>query len=81
MKDLQDLMSLITKCLEQNNSIHNNSQWFVSFSGHVNRLDVAYYQGGWELCTKHGRAGGDSCDVTLDEDGIQEAFWFITNRL
>ena len=82
MKNLQDLISLTAKCLEQSISTTNHAEWFISFSGHVNRLDITYHQGGWELSTKDGKQlGGDKCDVTLDESGIQEAYWFITNRL
>jgi len=80
MKNLQDLMSLTTKCLEQSINRHNSNEWFVSFSGHVNRLDISFYLGGWDLADGKGR-DKDRCDVYLDEAGIQEAYWFITNRL
>lgn len=80
MKNLQDLMSLTTKCLEQSINPDDTNEWFVSFSGHVNRLDISFYLGGWDLA-KGAPNNGDKCDVYLDEAGIQEAFWFITNRL
>lgn len=73
-------MSLTTKCLETTISDHNNNEWFISFSGHVNRLDISFYLGGWSL-SKGKCDGGDKCNVYLDEAGIQEAYWFITNRL
>ncbi len=73
-------MSLITKCLEISTNDYNSTEWFVSFSGHVNRLDITFYLGGWDL-DKSKSASGHNCNVYLDEAGIQEAYWFITNRL
>ena len=82
MKNLQDLMELTTKCLEQSISPSNSNEWFVSFSGHVNRLDISFYLGGWDLGNGKSKGeGADKCNVTLDEAGIQEAYWFIANRL
>tara|TARA_R110000803_G_scaffold161704_1_gene225363 strand:+ start:181 stop:456 length:276 start_codon:yes stop_codon:yes gene_type:complete len=91
MKNLQDLMELTAKCLEQSISTTHSSEWFISFSGHVNGLSITYHQGGWDLSFKmsqHPKAkstsasfGCPKCDVTLDEAGIQEAYWFIANRL
>ena len=77
MKDLKDLMTLITKCLEQNSAERNT--WFVNFSGHVNQLTISYYMCGWD--TEANKTGNeDRCTVKLTEEGIQEAYWFIANR-
>jgi len=75
MKNLNDLMTLITKCLEQNGE-HERNHWFIDFSGHVNQLSIRRWKHGWEM----GRTSED-CIVRLTEDGIQEAYWFLANRI
>jgi hypothetical protein len=73
MKTLKDLFELIAQATSENGKKYNT--WFFHFSGHVNHLDI-HYQTIFEL-------GGrkDGCDVYLTEEGIQEAYWFIKNRL
>lgn len=80
MKNLQDLMTLITKCVEQNGDCKEylQDQWMIDFSGHVNSMRVDYYQGGYDLRKDDVY---DTCRVYLTEDGIQEMYWFIANRL
>ena len=73
MKNLKDLFELIAKAVSENGKNYNT--WFFDFSGHVNKLRIDHYTL-FEL-------GGHkkSCDVYLTEEGIQEAYWFIKNRL
>ena len=51
-------------------------KWFINYSGHVNLLDIQYFPSGW---SSEGRC--EKCSVNLDDNGIQEAYWFINNRL
>ena len=74
MKNRADLLNLINLALGENNETNNT--WFINFSGHVNRLEITFYLAGW---TKE--AVGERCAIKLDKDGIQEAYWFIYNRI
>jgi len=76
MMKLNDLMGLITIALEENNEDFNT--WFIRFSGHVNKLEIDFWRTGWETDKQYLK---EECSVKLDENGIQEAYWFINNRL
>ena len=76
MKNLKDLFELVAVAVERNNDF-TSTNWFIRYSGHVNQLEVEYYFTGWE----RGRDATDSVRFTLDEDGIQGAYWFIKTRL
>ena len=73
MKNLNDLFELIAKAVSENGKEYNT--WFFRFSGHVNGISIDHY-GVYE---QGGRK--DECSTYLTEDGIQEAYWFIKNRL
>ncbi len=85
MKTLSELMQIVAVAIERNNEQfdHNgkriavNGNFFISFSGHVERLSIKYYQTGWK---KDGENPYEECSVDLNEDGIQEAYWFLKNR-
>ena len=77
MKNLNDLITLIAKCLEQNGRNERN-HWFIDFSGHVGKLSLRLYRGGW---TREEDGPYENCDVYLTEAGIQEAYWFLANRV
>jgi hypothetical protein len=73
MKTLKDLFELIAQATSENGTKYNT--WFFRFSGHVNHLDIDY-------CAMFEIGGRkEDCSVYLTEDGIQEAYWFIKNRL
>lgn len=77
MKNLNDLMTLIAKCLEQNGK-NGRNHWFVDFSGHVNKLNLRRYRVGWTPKTDDMY---EECSIYLTEEGIQEAYWFLANRV
>ena len=76
MKTIKDLFELVSVAIEQNNDF-TSTNWFISYSGHVNQLSIGYYFTGWE----RGKDATDSVNFKLDEDGIQGAYWFIKTRL
>lgn len=76
MMNLNDLMGLITIAIENNKEYSNT--WFFDFSGHVNKLGIRYFPLGWDEDDHNIR---ECCEIKLNENGIQEAYWFIQNRL
>ena len=76
MMKLNDLMGLVTIALEENTK--DFGTWFINFSGHVNTLDMTFYLTGWK---EKNHDINQKCRVELDKNGIQEAYWFIKNRL
>ena len=79
MKKLSEVVELIGRAMEQNQRDRNT--WFIDFSGHVNTLNITYYQCGWKREDIGSWGVKDSCKVYLTEDGIQEAYWFLKNRI
>jgi len=75
MKNLTDLFNKMAEATESNSKYNT---WFFRMSGHVNKLHIQYYLGGWD---SENQGSLRECEVTLDEGGIQEAYWFITNNL
>ena len=75
MKTVSEVVELIGKAMEQNHQ--KTKTWFIDFSGHVNTLSISYYKFGWY----EGDNGKECCNVTLNENGIQEAYWFLKNRV
>ena len=51
-------------------------RWFITFSGHVNNLRIQFYRNGWKADSTP-----QDCDVYVTDEGVQEAYWFIKNRL
>ena len=74
--NLNDLIGLVAIALEENDRDYNT--WFIRFSGHVNKLEIDFNRTGW---TPEKNGLTEQCRVKLDENGIQEAYWFIQNRL
>lgn len=75
MKDLTDLLALVTEAVQ--GSSRDSDTWFFSFSGHVNQLEVSFHRAGWKLDDHH----YEDCRAYLTEEGIQELYWFIKNRI
>lgn len=75
MKTLQELFELVAQAIEQNNDF-TSTDWFITYSGHVNQLSIRYYFTGWSKDTEP-----EKVDFYLTEDGIQGAYWFIKTRL
>tara|TARA_R100000951_G_scaffold71034_2_gene59914 strand:+ start:1402 stop:1644 length:243 start_codon:yes stop_codon:yes gene_type:complete len=79
MKTVSQFLQLTTKAIMSNGTTHN--QWFIHFSGHVNKIDIDYYSCGWDMSLKQ-KYEPKRCTIYLDdEDSIQEGYWFIKNRL
>ena len=79
MKTLTELLELTNKAITNNGSTY--SQWFIDFSGHVNKIEIRYYRCGWEMA-KEQDYRPDVISIYLDkENSIQEGYWFIKNRL
>lgn len=79
MKTQKELLELTTKAIMSNGTTYN--QWFIEFSGHVNKIELRYFQCGWDLANERNYEP-NRCTIHLDnEDSIQEGYWFITNRL
>ena len=77
MKTKNDLLQLIMTAILLD-SDGKGKKFNISYSGHVNWVEIRYYKSGW----KSGEIG-ECCDfVELDdEEKIQEAYWFIKNRI
>jgi len=79
MKTKAQLLGLTTVAILSNGSEIN--QWFIEFSGHVNKIDVRYYSCGWDVSRERDYEP-NKCSIYLDSaDSIQEGYWFIKNRL
>jgi hypothetical protein len=88
MKTLQDLFQLAAQAAQDDQKrqafreLHGDEiksmrgRWFIDFAGHVNGLSIRFYRLGWST-----DGSFEGCDVYLSEDGIQEAYYFIKNRL
>lgn len=79
MKTKAELFSLIAQAViitEESHKCGIGPQWFVHFSGHVNKLCIDYYFGGWSTDRT-----SEKIEVTLDEVGTQAAYWFIQSKL
>lgn len=82
MKTTQDLFAILAEASIQNDkSVARDSGpiWFFHFFGHVNKIEITYHQTGWKRdapeCLE------DKAAAYLNEDGIQELYWFVKNRL
>lgn len=79
MKTKAQLLELTTVAILSNGSDIN--QWFIEFSGHVNKISVRYYSCGWDVSRERDYEP-NKCDIYLNNEGsIQEGYWFIKNRL
>jgi hypothetical protein len=79
MKTLTELLELINQAILNNGTKYN--QWFIDFSGHVNKIEIRYYQAGWKL-SQETETEPDRVRINLDDEGsIQEGYWFVQNRL
>jgi hypothetical protein len=87
MKTLADLYQLMATATESDRKLNElrktysdvdvmRGRWFVNYSGHVNQMRISYYPAGWSA-----DAPFEKCEVDISVDGIQEAYWFIKNRL
>lgn len=74
MKTLSDLFELVGVAVSQNNE---RKHWFIDYVGHVNKISIRHYIGGWKADSNH----HDKADFYLTEDGIQGAYWFIKNLI
>lgn len=55
----------------------SNAQLFVDYSPHVNQISFRFYMTGWKRGAIH-----EECKVDLGSaDGVQEAYWFLHNRM
>lgn len=72
MKTMKDLFELVAVAVERNSKYNH---FFVDYSGHVNKLTITYYLGGW-----NSESVGEKLEVKLDEDGIQAAYWFLKTK-
>lgn len=77
MKTISQLFELVAIATEENSKISTGThQWFIYYHGHVNELEITFYLTGWSM-----DAIGDKCRVKLTESGVQEAYWFMVNKL
>ena len=83
MKKLSDLMELIAIAIEQNNE---KKHWFISYSGHVNLIDVRLYPNGWsnDLIREDGTEVAEfktkKCYLE-DQESVQEMYYWIAFKL
>lgn len=84
MKTINDVLILVNRAIAQNQdtiNIEMMPQWFISYSGHVNKMSVMFHKTGWSA-DKADKGLFDDCEINLSkEDEIQEMYWFIKNRL
>ena len=80
MKTLTELFELINQAVEGTKKGHDadfhRKQFFVNYSGHVNKLSISVYTGKWSK-----GSCGDEIEQRLDEDGIQALYYFLKTRL
>lgn len=88
MKTLPELFELVAVAVAEDqarsSSLKANPEcehifrgrWFITFHGHVNNLSIQFYRNGWKTDST-----SQGCDVYMTDEGIQEAYWFIKNRL
>lgn len=76
MKTLTELFELVAKAIEASQVYKYAGDWFIDYSGHVNKISIRYYRTGWAA-----HAIAESIDFKLDAEGIQGAYWFIKTRL
>jgi hypothetical protein len=86
MKTIQDLFQLVAEAVADDKlraEYDRKGKWFIDFSGHVNGLSIRYYITGWDADkgVADERKSVEHCNVYLTTDGVQEAYWFINNRL
>ncbi len=74
MKTLAELFELVAVAIERSQG--RSEDWFIDYHGHVNQLSIRYYFSGWSK-----ESHVESINFTLNEDGIQGAYWFIKTRL
>lgn len=75
MKKLSDLFELVTVAVERNNTY--SEDWFIEYSGHVNKLSIKRYLCGWRMESDH----HERAEFYLTEEGIQGAYWFIKTKI
>ncbi len=76
MKTLTELLEMINEKIRMD-LMRDRNQWFFRYSGHVQKMDVDFYLGGW----KKGETS-ERIDINLnDPNSIQEGYWFIKNRI
>lgn len=75
MKTQQDLFELLSEVVLEDKAT-GKKRWFFSYSGHVNNLSITYYEFGWGEKERY-----KECIIKLTVEGVQEAYWFIKNRL
>ena len=80
MRTLSELFELIEEAVASTKEGHERGlhfkQFFVNYSGHVNKLGITVYTGKW----KEGSVS-ENIEQKLDEDGIQALYYFIKTRL
>lgn len=74
MKTLSELFELVSKAVSENSQY--TCDWFINYSGHVNKIHISYYFTGWSS-----EGISESVEFRLDEEGIQGAYWFIKVKL
>ena len=76
MKTLEELLELMNEVIKRD-LITGRKEWFFHYSGHVQKISVAFHYGGW----KRDSDPTSRMDTDLkDTNSIQEAYWFIVNR-
>ena len=79
MKSKEQLLSIVNQAIMNNGNEYK--QWFIEFSGHVNKIEIRYYNAGWTMSIKE-KYEPQRCSIFLDDkESIQEGYWFINNRL
>ncbi len=78
MKTLKDLFEVLAEATKENGNTSNH--WFISFSGHVNKISVRHFDTGWKI-DQDREAHSQACEQTLNEEGIQAVYWFVKTRL
>ena len=72
-------MDLVAKAIEiSQNENTFGKEFFINYSGHVNQLSISYYECGWSETTLMSEKWNG---YLTDEDTIQEAYWFLANRV
>ena len=81
MKTLSEVLELVSQAIEcttRKNEVVSKAEWMIDYYGHVNELVIKYYPFGW---SDKSSVVVEKCAVYLTENGIQEAYWFLYNRL
>lgn len=79
MKTIKDVMELATELMMTNST---SNSVMVNYSGHVNKLTVDVFEGGYDFCTKNDYVSNTIFSGYLNTEAqIQNAYWSLASYM